>query len=33
MLAHELVKGYQRRGVIPRCAIKVDIMKAFDSIH
>ncbi|PKI47718.1 hypothetical protein CRG98_031851 [Punica granatum] len=32
LLAHELVKGYNRASVSPRCAIKVDPMKAFDSL-
>lgn len=30
--AHELVKGYHRVRINPRCAIKADIMKAFDSV-
>ncbi|XP_031402526.1 uncharacterized protein LOC116212080 [Punica granatum] len=32
LLAHELVKGYDRTGASPRCAIKADIMKAFDFV-
>ncbi|PKI76621.1 hypothetical protein CRG98_002930 [Punica granatum] len=31
-LVHELVKGYQRTRISPRCVIKADIMKAFDSV-
>lgn len=33
LLAHELVKGYERAGISPRCVVKADIMKAFDSIN
>lgn len=32
LLAQEMVKGYGRKHVSPRCAIKVDLMKAFDSV-
>ncbi|PKI40172.1 hypothetical protein CRG98_039424 [Punica granatum] len=32
-LAHELVKGYSRREMSPRCLVKADIMNALDSIH
>lgn len=31
LMAHELVKGYHRDKISPRCAIKADIMKAFES--
>ncbi|PKI35180.1 hypothetical protein CRG98_044455 [Punica granatum] len=31
-LAHELVKGYNRKGVSPRCMGKEDIMEAFYSV-
>ncbi|XP_019257656.1 PREDICTED: uncharacterized protein LOC109235863 [Nicotiana attenuata] len=30
---HELVKGYGRRGVSPRCMMKLDMQKAYDSIE
>ncbi|PKI57740.1 hypothetical protein CRG98_021807 [Punica granatum] len=33
LMAHELVKGYQRERISPRCTIKADVMKAFDSVH
>lgn len=33
LLMHEIVKNYQKLGVPGRCAIKVDIMKAFDTVR
>lgn len=33
ILAHEVVKDYHRPTGKPRCAIKIDLKKAFDSIH
>ncbi|KAK9273957.1 hypothetical protein L1049_018769 [Liquidambar formosana] len=33
LLAQELLKNYHRRGGPPRCAIKVDLMKAYDSVN
>ncbi|XP_075101803.1 uncharacterized protein LOC142177231 [Nicotiana tabacum] len=33
ILAHELVKGYTQKCVSPRCLIKVDIRKAYDSME
>ena len=33
LLAHELFRGYDRKGGKPRCAFKVDLHKAFDSVH
>ncbi|CAN0905660.1 LINE-1 retrotransposable element ORF2 protein [Linum grandiflorum] len=33
LLAHEMLRTYSRPNVTPRCAIKVDLMKAFDSIE
>lgn len=33
LLATELIKGYNRRHVSPRCVIKVDIKKAYDSVE
>lgn len=33
ILSHELVKGYSRKGLYPRCMLKVDIKKAYDSIE
>ena len=32
LLAQELVAGYSRKNMSPRCAIKIDLRKAFDSI-
>ncbi|CAA0805658.1 DNAse I-like superfamily protein [Striga hermonthica] len=32
LLAQEMVQGYSRRHLSPRCAIKVDLRKAYDSI-
>ncbi|GAA0150087.1 hypothetical protein LIER_37058 [Lithospermum erythrorhizon] len=32
LLMQELVAGYQQKSSSPRCAIKIDIMKAFDSV-
>lgn len=33
LLASELVKGYHKDGVSPRCVMKIDIAKAFDSVQ
>ncbi|CAN1840218.1 LINE-1 retrotransposable element ORF2 protein [Linum perenne] len=33
LLAQELVRMYNRTGISPRCTVKVDLMKAFDSVH
>ncbi|XP_060195229.1 uncharacterized protein LOC132624469 [Lycium barbarum] len=33
IVAHELIKGYNNKGVSPRCIIKVDIRKAYDSVE
>nr|XP_009763385.1 PREDICTED: uncharacterized protein LOC104215309 [Nicotiana sylvestris]XP_016465127.1 PREDICTED: uncharacterized protein LOC107788003 [Nicotiana tabacum] len=33
LLGHELVKGYGRKGVSPRCMVKIDMQKASDSIE
>ncbi|XP_039071287.1 uncharacterized protein LOC120218420 [Hibiscus syriacus] len=33
LLAQELVKGYGRKIISPRCALKVDLQKAFDCLH
>ncbi|KAE8664042.1 putative membrane-associated kinase regulator 6-like [Hibiscus syriacus] len=33
LLAQEIVKGYSRRSLSPRCAIKIDLQKAFDSVN
>ncbi|XP_038994730.1 uncharacterized protein LOC120118853 [Hibiscus syriacus] len=33
LLAQEIVKGYGRKSISPRRALKIDLQKAFDSIH
>ncbi|XP_038993959.1 uncharacterized protein LOC120117831 [Hibiscus syriacus] len=33
VLAQEIVKGYSRKNLSPRCTIKIDIQKAFDSVN
>ncbi|XP_019242303.1 PREDICTED: uncharacterized protein LOC109222394 [Nicotiana attenuata] len=33
ILAHELVKAYSRKHISPRCMVKVDMMKAYDSVE
>lgn len=33
LLMHDLVRGYHRQGGKPRAVIKVDIMKAYDSLN
>lgn len=33
ILSHELVKGYGRKGISPRCLLKIDMQKAYDSIE
>lgn len=33
ILSHELVKGYNRKGVFPRCMMKVDMQNAYDSLE
>ncbi|PKI62257.1 hypothetical protein CRG98_017337 [Punica granatum] len=33
LLAHELGKNYHTQVISPRCAIKIDLMKAFDSLN
>lgn len=33
ILGYELVKGYQRKNISPRCMVKVDIQKAYDSVE
>lgn len=32
LLKQEIVKNYHKEGGIPRCAIKMDLMKAYDSV-
>lgn len=33
LLASELVKNYHKDTVSPRCAVKIDISKAFESVQ
>ncbi|XP_038991415.1 uncharacterized protein LOC120114653 [Hibiscus syriacus] len=33
LLAQELVRGYSRKKISPRCALKIDLQKAFDSLN
>ncbi|XP_075099695.1 uncharacterized protein LOC142176344 [Nicotiana tabacum] len=33
ILSHELVKGYGRKGISPRCTMKLDMQKAYDSLE
>ncbi|KAJ8423639.1 hypothetical protein Cgig2_032927 [Carnegiea gigantea] len=33
LLCQDIVRGYSRAGISPRCVIKLDIHKAFDSVH
>uniref|UniRef100_M1ACM3 RNA-directed DNA polymerase (Reverse transcriptase) n=1 Tax=Solanum tuberosum TaxID=4113 RepID=M1ACM3_SOLTU len=33
ILSHELIKGYGRKGISPRCMFKIDMQKAYDSLE
>lgn len=33
ILSHKLVKGYSRSGISPRCIMKIDMQKAYDSVE
>ncbi|XP_015162891.1 uncharacterized protein [Solanum tuberosum] len=33
IMAHEIVKSYTRKHVSPRCMIKIDLQKAYDSVE
>lgn len=33
LLASELIKGYERKGLSPKCVIKIDLQKAYDSVE
>lgn len=33
ILSHELIKGYQKKQISPRCMVKVDMQKAYHSVE
>ena len=33
LTCQDLVRGYNRKGISPRCIMKIDLHKAFDSVH
>ena len=33
LICQDIARGYQRRNISPRCLLKIDIQKAFDSVH
>ena len=33
LLCQELIRGYNRKHISPRCIMKVDLKKAYDSVH
>ena len=33
LICQDLARGYQRKNISPRCILKIDLQKAFDSIH
>lgn len=33
ILSHELIKEYGRKGLSPRCMMKIDMRKAYDSVE
>lgn len=33
ILSHELVKGYNRKGISSRCMLNIDTRKAYDSVE
>jgi len=33
LTCQDLVRGYTRKGISPRCIMKIDLHKAFDSVH
>lgn len=32
LVAYELIRGYSRKGGMPRCMVQIDIMKAYNSV-
>ena len=33
LICQDLARGYQRKHISPRCLLKIDLQKAFESIH
>ena len=33
LICQDLARGYQRQNISPKCLLKIDIQKAFDSVH
>lgn len=33
LICQDIARGYQRKNISPRCILKMDLQKAFDSIH
>lgn len=33
IVAHELVKGYGRKRISPRCMVQMDLQKAYDTVE
>lgn len=33
LIAHELIRGYERKHISPRCAIQMDLQKAYDTVE
>jgi hypothetical protein len=33
IIAHELLRGYNRKHISPRCAIQMDLQKAYDTVE
>ena len=33
LICQDLARGYQRKNISPRCLLRIDLQKAFDSIH
>ena len=33
LVSQDLARGYQRQHISPRCLLKINLQKAFDSVH
>ena len=33
LMCQDIVRGYPKKGISPRCIMKIDLKKAFDSVH